>query len=525
MGNALWLNLGEMLRVNSAKYPDKTAFQDKSTSRSFARLNQRVNRLAQLLLGLGLKKGDKVSCLLENCLEIVELYLACAKTGIVINPINFRLSVSDVAYIINNADSRAIFCHGEFTPLVESIRESLAQVKHYFIVPGPPDANATPVKTGKHWADYEASINDKPDVEPDCQVKPEDIWVLLYTSGTTGRPKGVLRSHESYIAFYLINAGDFGFTPDDVCLNVMPLCHVNTTFFSFTITYLGGSVYVHPARHFDPADILRIIEKEKITFISLIPTHYHLLLNLPEEVRRKFNVASIKKLLCSSAPARGDIKQRVMDYFKGVELYEGYGSTESGIVTTLRPGEQMSRVGSIGRESSGTDCIKLLDNQRREVADGQVGELYSRGPMLFSGYYKLPEKTKTSFCGEWFSAGDMARKDADGYYYLVDRKDNLIISGGEHIYPSEVEEVLMRHPQVFEAAVIGAPDDKWGEKVIAVVALKDNGSACESDIIEFCRDKMAAYKKPKTVKLIPAKDMPRTASGKILHRELRRLFS
>jgi acyl-CoA synthetase (AMP-forming)/AMP-acid ligase II len=214
-----------------------------------------------------------------------------------------------------------------------------------------------------------------------------------------------------------------------------------------------------------------------------------------------------------------------MDYFKDVELYEGYGSTEAGIVTVLRPEEQLAKVGSIGRESSGTDCIKLLDSQHKEVTSDQIGELYSRGPMLFSGYYKLPGKTKSAFFGEWFSAGDMARKDADGYYYLIDRKDNLIISGGEHVYPSEVEEVLTCHPKIFEAAVIGLPDDKWGEKVIAVVSLKDNSSACEEEIIEFCRDKMASYKKPKTVKFVPVKDMPKTASGKILHRELRRLFS
>ncbi|MEW6025716.1 MAG: long-chain-fatty-acid--CoA ligase [Planctomycetota bacterium] len=529
MGNALWLNLGEMLRVNSAKYPNKTAFKDKTVSLTFSGLNARVNKLAHLLLGLGLKKGDKVSCFLENCLEIVELYLACAKTGIIINPINFRLDAQDVSYIINDADSRALFFHSEFAPVIEPIRNSLPQIKHYFTVAsdaGKAGLPAVPFRTGQAGAsDYESAIKDMPASEPDCRVRHEDIWVLLYTSGTTGKPKGVLRSHESYVAFYLINAGDFGFTPDDVCLNVMPLCHVNTTFFSFTITYLGGSVYVHPARHFEPADILRIIEKEKITFISLIPTHYHLLLNQPGEVLRKYDVSSIRKLLCSSAPARGDIKQRVMDYFRGVELYEGYGSTEAGIVTVLRPSEQMSKVGSIGRESSGTDCIKLLDKDHKEVAAGRVGELYSRGPMLFSGYYKLPEKTKSSFCGEWFSAGDMARRDADGYYYLVDRKDNMIISGGEHIYPSEVEEVLMRHPGIFEAAVIGVPDDKWGEKVVAIVSLKDNAPADEDEIIEFCRDKMASYKKPKTVKFIPAKDMPRTASGKILHRELRRLFS
>jgi len=521
MGNALWLNLGEMLRVNAAKYPGKIALKNKEYSLTFNQINERVNRLSHLLLDTGLGKGDKVSCLLENCLEIVELYLACAKTGIIINPINFRLNAPEIAYIADNADSKAFFVHKEFITTIDTIKTSLPKVKHYFYIND--QSNAAFDKN--LYSDYETSITNKPDDEPNCIVHPEDIWVLLYTSGTTGKPKGVLRSHESYIAFYLINAGDFGFTHNDICLNIMPLCHVNSTFLSFTFTYLGGCVYIHPARHFDPADILQIIEKEKVTFISLIPTHYHLILNVPEEVRKKYNVSSIKKLLCSSAPARGDIKQRVMDYFKGVELYEGYGSTEAGIVTVLRPEEQLTKVGSIGKESSGTDCIKLLNNNRKEIKPGEVGELFSRGPMLFDGYYKLPEKTRDSFAAKWFSAGDLARKDPDGYYYLVDRKDNMIITGGEHVYPSEVEEVLMRHPKVFEAAVVGTPDDKWGEKVTAVVILKTRQSATEEEITAFCRDKLAPYKKPKSIKFIAPEDMPRTASGKILHRELRRLFS
>ena len=223
MGNALWLNLGEMLRVNSVKYPHKTAFKDKSSAQTFSQLNRRVNKLSHLLLGLGLQKGDKISCFLENCLEIVELYLACAKTGIIINPINFRLNGSDVSYIINNADSKALFVHSEFTPLIESIRNSLAQVKHYFIIPCAEHRSGAPLpdghrdcreRTGAHreqnspgipadispalrrkYGDYELSLKEMPDAEPNCPVKPDDIWVLLYTSGTTGQPKGVLRSH------------------------------------------------------------------------------------------------------------------------------------------------------------------------------------------------------------------------------------------------------------------------------------------------------------------------------------------
>ncbi|MCP4686894.1 MAG: long-chain fatty acid--CoA ligase, partial [Desulfobacterales bacterium] len=231
---------------------------------------------------------------------------------------------------------------------------------------------------------------------------------------------------------YLINAVDFRFNEHDVCMNVMPLCHINSVFFTFTFLYIGATVYIHPARSFRPVEILEIIEREKISFISLIPTHYNLILNVSEDAK-KYDLGSVKKLLCSSAPARKDVKLAIMEFFPGVQLFEGYGSTEAGIVTVLKPEDQMKKLGSIGQESLGTDLVRILDEQGNEVADGEVGELYSRGPMLFDGYYKLPEKTKASFNGEWFSAGDMARRDPDGFYEIVDRKDNMIITGGEHV--------------------------------------------------------------------------------------------
>jgi acyl-CoA synthetase (AMP-forming)/AMP-acid ligase II len=245
---------------------------------------------------------------------------------------------------------------------------------------------------------------------------------------------------------------------------------------------------------------------------------------VPPAVKSKYDVSSIKKLLCSSAPARGDIKKRIMEFFSGVQLYEGYGSTEAGIVTVLKPQEQFTKLGSIGRESCGTDCVKIMDENGKEVPVGEVGELYSRGPMLFDEYYKLPEKTKKSFQGEWFSAGDLAKKDEDGYYYIVDRKDNLIITGGEHVYPSEVEEIIAQHPKVLEVAVIGVTDAKWGESVKAIIIPKTGVNIPPEEIMEFCKDKLAGYKKPKSVECIKPEQMPRTASGKILHRELRKKY-
>jgi acyl-CoA synthetase (AMP-forming)/AMP-acid ligase II len=219
------------------------------------------------------------------------------------------------------------------------------------------------------------------------------------------------------------------------------------------------------------------------------------------------------------------MKKEIMKFFPGVELYEAYGSTEAGLVTLLKPEDQMRKLGSIGYEAVGTDYIRLLDEEGNEVAVGEVGELYSRGPMMFEKYYKLHEKTVASFHGEWFSAGDMARCDEDGFYYIVDRKDNMIITGGEHVYPREVQEIISSHPDVFDVAVIGLPHEKWGEQVIAVVVPKGNVQVDEQMIIDFCRDKMAGYKRPKQVIFIKDEEMPRTPTGKILHRVLRERYS
>ncbi|RLB74306.1 MAG: long-chain fatty acid--CoA ligase, partial [Deltaproteobacteria bacterium] len=297
------------------------------------------------------------------------------------------------------------------------------------------------------------------------------------------------------------------------------------TFFSFAATYFGGGNYIQPARAFRPEKILQIIEQEKITFLSLIPTHYNLIFSLDQETLDSFDLSSIVKLLCSSAPARKEHKEAIMKLIPGVKLYEGYGSTEAGIVTTLMPEDQMRKPGSIGKESSGTDLIKILDEKGNEVAPGEVGELYSRGPMLFDYYYKLPEVTAESFQGEYFSAGDMARCDDEGYYYLVDRKKNMIITGGENVYPSEVENVLAAHDDIFDVAVVGLPHEKWGEEVSAVIILKDDHSLAEKDVVDYCRAQLAPYKCPKKIFFIAADEMPRTGTGKILHRILRERFA
>jgi acyl-CoA synthetase (AMP-forming)/AMP-acid ligase II len=317
---------------------------------------------------------------------------------------------------------------------------------------------------------------------------------------------------------------NMGLRPDDCVMLVMPMCHINSIFYSFTYTFVSAKVFVYNMISFDPVDLLRTIEREKVTFTSLVPTHYIMMLALPDEVKRKINVSSIRQLLISSAPARKETKLAIMDYFKNAELWEAYGSTEAGLGTLLRPEEQFKKLGSIGREIWGSDRIKIMDEKGKEVPRGQVGELYTRTPHVFKEYWKDPERTKSAFQGEWFTAGDMALQDEDGYFVLVDRKANMIITGGENVFPSEVENVIGSHPSVKYVAVIGIPHEKWGESVKAVVTFHEGKTATEKELIDHCRGKIAGYKIPKSVDIIKDSEMPMTPTGKILHRILREKF-
>jgi len=522
---AVWLNVGEIMRVNAVKFGDKMAVKglavkDGFNELSFKEYNEKGCRLANAWLDMGLKKGDRISVLLFNVMEYMDIYLAAAKAGMVVVPINFRWVGAEIEYVVNDSESKAFICSEEFLKDVDAVKDAFEQVgSGRFVFIG--DEGKTP----KGYLNYEKIIAEASPEEPDIKVDPKDTWIHLYTSGTTGKPKGVIRSHESYTAFYFINEIDFGYRPDDIGMIVMPLCHVNSTFYSFVFSYIGGGVYIHRARQYDPEELLQIIEREKVTFTSLVPTHYIMMLNLPEEARTKYDLSSVRQLLISSAPARKETKLGILEMFPNAELLEAYGSTEAGLVTLLKPHEQLTKLGSIGTECAGTDLIKLLDEDGNPVPQGEVGELYSRGPMMFDEYWKLPEKTASSFRGEYFSAGDMAKQDEDGYYYIVDRKDNMIITGGEKVYPSDVESVVASHTDVLDVAVIGVPDEKWGESVKAVVIPKDpDKPLSEEEIIEFTRGKLAGYRRPKSVDFIKPEEMPRTATGKIIHRILRERY-
>ena len=508
-------NISEMLQTHARLRPTQIGAIDSQRSLSFAKWNERASALASGLLANGLQPGDRVAVLAYNRIEWLEIYVALARAGLVALPLNFRLVSDELAYILKDAQVSALLCAQSLQDKVLSLVEILP-LKVCVQLDGVLESG---------WNDYEVLIHQAPARSNWPLVDPKQTCALMYTSGTTGKPKGAIRSHEASTLMAYATAMDMGFTVNDKALLVMPLCHANSLYFANTFMHLGACIVVDDNASFDAENLLKLLSAHEITFTSLVPTHYVMMLALPEEVKKKYATQSVGRLLVSSAPANASLKQAIQQMFPNGQLYELYGSTEAGWVTLLRPEEQMRKLGSVGREWVGSGPIKLMNAQRQEVPDGEVGELYSCTSYAFEGYWGSPEKTAEAFADAWCSVGDMAMRDADGFIWLMDRKSNMIISGGENIYPSEVEAVLCAHPAVQEAAVIGMADEKWGETVLAVVSTKAEQNCNADDLKQWCRARLAGYKQPRQTEVIASQDFPRTATGKIVHRRLRDLLT
>jgi fatty-acyl-CoA synthase len=528
MKNGRWMTAKDVVRVNALKFPNKIGIKDLYKSYTFKQWDDRACRLANAFTDMGMKKGDRFAVLAYNCVEWMEIYAAAAKGGFICVPLMFRLAPVEMEYIINHCEAKVFIVQGGFDgsdkkefPWIKQVGEmkkNIPCVEKYV-------SFALGNETYDGFTPYEEALAKASPAEPATVVDAGDPWVIMYTGGTTGRPKGVVKTHENLFAQYFIVIFDHLFDYDDTNLLVMPCCHVNSLFYSFVVTWVGGTVMCYNMVSFNPENLLKTFSDHKVTFTSLVPTHYIMMLALADEVKAKYDLTCVKKLLISSAPARRDTKLGVLKMFSNSQLYEAYGSTEAGIVTVLKPNEQLTKLGSCGREVIGSDYIRFYDDEGNLVTKaGEVGELYSRSPMVFEEYWKEPEKTAAAMKGEYFSAGDMGYRDEDGYIYLVDRKANMIISGGENIFPSEVENCVGSHEKVKDVAVIGVPHEKWGEQVMAVVVLHAGQTATADEITGWCKGKIAGFKVPKNVVFIKDEEMPRSGAGKILHRILRETY-
>jgi long-chain acyl-CoA synthetase len=504
------MNVTQSLRFHASQYSahrNRVCIMEGERSVTFSQLNKRANQIANAMHGIGIKRGDAVGVLLYNCYEWIEIFHALARIGVAMVPINYRFVPREVEYIMSNSESKALIYGSQFTEIIEQARANFKDV---------PEKRLIRIGEKGPGQEYESWLSRGSSEEVIVPVDETDVLYLGYTSGTTGFPKGCQFMNGSRLFHALIFAHELNLTGLDRILINMPYYHGNAMFFTAIPIYMGGSAVV--MTKFDAENTLATMERYRTTATSMVPTQYERILNLEEGVKSKYDVSSMKKFFCSSSPLFPQIRLAILDLFHEANLYEFYGSAEAGLVSVMRPEDHRKKPNSVGQTAL-LQQVRLLDDDKKDVSIGEVGELFSRGPMMFGGYYKMPEATEKSMHEGFFSASDMAYMDEDGYIYLTARKKDMIISGGENIYPAEIEQVITLHPAVIEAAVVGVPDKEWDEAPKAFVVRRKGAMVTEAEILEYCKDRLAKYKCPKSVEFL--ENIPKNPMGKILRTELR----
>jgi acyl-CoA synthetase (AMP-forming)/AMP-acid ligase II len=498
--------LGRCLARNARLYPDKSAIIEAGgRTLTHAALHARVNRLANALMDRGLGKARHLAILARNSAAYLEVYFAAGKIGAPLIPLNYHLKASEIQARLDHCGAEALVIESEFLPLLDNLPAATHRtLADRIFVLGTEAGGLLPL---------EALFEEGTAAERETDVSPEDPLYIGYTSGTTGPAKGALVSHRAIVVGYLYKALDYGLTAADVNLDPGPFWHSAPRDFASLAVYLGGTAIV--TRGFDAGEFCDLVERHKVTNTFMVPTMYQMLVAPEDKYWRE--LSSLRVLICGGSPLPSMVKERVIERF-GPILHEFYGATETRIITNITTSELLSRKRSVGRPIRDVE-IRLMDEAGREVATDEVGEVYVRGPGLFSGYYNDPEQTRKSHRGDWFSLGDLGRLDEEGYLYLVDRKQDMIISGGENIYPNDVEEVLLGFPGVKEVAVIGTPDLTWGELVTAVIVPVAGAQLASQDLIDWCGARLPGYMKPRRVEF--AESLPRSPLGKMLRRVLR----
>ncbi|MDQ0483752.1 class I adenylate-forming enzyme family protein [Guptibacillus hwajinpoensis] len=501
------MNIGSTMAMNARRHPDKEAIIYGDKRYTYQEFNERVNQLANGLLSLNVQKGDKVALMMKNSDQYAICFYAAAKIGAVLVPINFRLVSREVRYILEQSDATFVFCDDEFAENIEESRSAVIQ--HVICTSNSPFPD--------HYTINEILSEDRG--EPQVTVEEHDDVEILYTSGTTGRPKGVLLDHKRVMNVGIIMLAGLGLNPKDRFLHIAPLFHsAQLNLFMVTGFFLGATHVIH--RDFHPVSTLETIGKEQITFFFGVPAMYTHLLQVPN--KENYDLSSITRCAYGAAPMAPEIVKQSIELFKMDQFYNLCGLTEGGpggII--LMPEDHATKLGSGGKAFFFTEA-RVVDESMQDVQVGRVGELVLRGETIMKEYYKKPEETKKAFEGGWLHTGDLAQIDEEGFITIVDRKKDMMISGGENVYSIEVEEVMYEHPQVLEAATIGIPDKVWGEMVAAVIVPKPGEAIDEDEFQKFCRQSLAGYKVPR--KLFIVEQLPRNASGKILKFQLRETF-
>ncbi|MDI6874065.1 acyl-CoA synthetase [Candidatus Solincola sp.] len=491
---------------------DKTAFISGDRSLTYTEFNHRVNQVANGLLEAGLKKGERVAALFFNSIEFMEVYFACAKAGFIFIPLNFRLTPQELNDIFTDTNPRAFFFHPEFAGTVGQLRELYREPIEVLATAGEP--------VPEFASPYEEWLSEFGEEEPAVHEPPgmEDPQMIMYTSGTTGRAKGAVLPHRKTFWNTFNDTLELLFDMEAVSLVSIPLFHSGgLNIITMPTFYIGGTTIFQ--RFWNPEEALRLIERHRVTHFGAVPTMLQMMLDVPDFSR--YDLSSLKGVGVGGAPASRELLDRILERMKVPHLIQVFGCTETSIVLSC---SNMEKIGSAGIPMFHAE-VRVLKEDGTEVVpgSGEVGEICTRGPYVMLGYWNLPEETAEAMKDGWFHYGDLATVDEDGYVYIVDRKKDMIISGGENIYPAEVEKVLAEHPKVRDVAVIGMPDEKWGEVGHALVLLEDPEDPLSLEEMEaFCAGKLARYKIPKKITFVDA--IPRTLTGKILKKELRRLY-
>jgi acyl-CoA synthetase (AMP-forming)/AMP-acid ligase II len=505
-------HLAGVVRALARSRAKEIVFEFEGRQTTFAEFDILTNRVANGLIALGVRQHERIAYLGKNSDIYFELLFGAVKANVVMTPVNWRLALPEIAFIVADCKAPVLFVGPEFTAQIRGIRERVPELRVVIVTEG--DAG--------EWQGYSAWRDAQSAEDPQVEISRNDVAIQLYTSGTTGKPKGAMLSHANL--FNLIEAGD-GEKPewnrwneDDVSLVAMPAFHIGGTGWGLLGLYHGAKGVI--AREFDPTKVLDFIERDKITKIFMVPAAMQFVVRQPRA--RSVDFSRLKYILYGASPIPAALLKECIEVF-GCGFVQLYGMTETtGTIVALPPEdhvEGLERMRSAGKALPGVE-LAILDVDGKHLPPGEVGEIATRSGSNMVGYWNLPEATaKTIGRDGWLRTGDAGYIDKDGYLYVQDRIKDMIISGGENIYPAEVESAVCDHPDVAEAAVIGVPDDTWGEAVKAIVVLKPGKQATASDIISFARSHIAAFKTPKTVDFIDA--LPRNASGKILRRHLR----